>query len=218
VGELALALTALVAVGASDPNAVDRPGRGDWCYAPTRALSVSEKAAYVADVGAAARAAEFRWHVPAPILAAMAIQESGYGTTRLAIKSNNVFAFKWPGATIAHGRAKFVLWCQPDRDVGKTYISFQTRADGVDFVARRLSRSPRYFATTSSYWADVQAGEGRKAAALGWLRAISSSYNYNPQVYVSAISRLAADPIGDGSVSLWPLAPTNPTPVKQEHN
>ncbi|WP_084583866.1 glucosaminidase domain-containing protein [Sphingomonas azotifigens] len=154
MGEAALILAALSAASVRDPNALNRSGKGDWCYAPTQSLSASEKRTFVGEIGASAIAAERRWHVPAPNLAAMAIQESGYGTTRLAVSANNIYGFKWPGESLARGLGKFVLSCQPDWDTGKIYISFATRADAVDFVASRLSQSRSYATATARYWTD----------------------------------------------------------------
>lgn len=211
---MSIALAALsfwaAGVAAADRNAIDRPGKGDWCYAPTRTLSRVEKASYIDELEPAASSAEAKWHVPAPVVLAMAIQESGYGTTRLAIKSNNVFAFKWPGAAVANGASRFVLWCQPDWDVGNSYIAFGSRAEALDFVASRLRKSAHYAAATKTYWSDIQSGKDRKASAIAWLASIAVSYNYKPKAYVKAIVRLANDPLGDKTQSLWDIAPAAP--------
>ena len=70
------------------------------------------------------------------ILAAMAIDESGYGTIRVALAANNIFSFKWISATQAGGRSADTLSCQPPEEQGK----HQHRLQG----SRRLDRfSPR---------------------------------------------------------------------------
>src|SRR5690348_14462291 len=51
-----------------------------------------ERAAFVKDVSALAIVAERKHGVPAAALAALAIIESGYGWTRLALEANNIFA------------------------------------------------------------------------------------------------------------------------------
>jgi len=133
--------------------------------------------------------------------------ESGYGLTRLAIKSNNIYAFKWPGATIAHGHDKYILACQPDWDKGNAYVAFTSRADAINFVAWRLAESPIYKAATVTYQKDLAAGIDRKIAAGHWLKAVAAHYNYKPNQYEIDVSKAAADPIGDSSDTLWRLKP-----------
>ncbi len=191
----------------SKSDDLDRPGVGYWCYSPIRSPTSAEKIAFVEDVSPAAVAAERRWGVPAPILAAMTIVESGYGLTRIAIKSNNVLAFKWPGDKIAAGRQKFELWCQPAEDKGNIYPAFASRADAIDFVASRLKRSPYYEQATATYKTDLKNKMDRKTAARKWLRAIASVYNWKPEEYIPTVGRMADDPIGDGSRTLWSLEP-----------
>jgi len=186
---------------------VDRPGIGYWCYDPVRTPSKVEKAAFVDEVSPAAVEAERKWGVPAPVLAAMTIVESGYGTTRLAIKSNNILAFKWPGAEIAAGRSKFVLWCQPKEDKGNLYPAFGNRAEAIDFVASRMKLSKYYAGATSAYGRDLANGVDRKAAGRKWLVAIAPLYNWKPEKYVTDVGRMADDPIGDGNRTLWSLEP-----------
>jgi hypothetical protein len=199
--------TVLSPLPASASDDIDRPGIGYWCYSPVRSLSVADKKAFVDDVSAAAIAAERKWRVPAPVLAAMAIIESGFGTTRLAIKSNNVLAFKWPGEKIAQGRQKFILWCQPPEDKGNIYPMFSARSEAIDFVASRLSLSEYYKEATKVYAKDIGRGIDRKSASRKWLATIAPIYNWKPAEYVPNVDRLIGDPIGDRSRTLWSLEP-----------
>lgn len=193
--------------GISEADELDRPGIGYWCYDPVRVPSAAEKSAFVDEVSPAAVKAERKWGVPAPILAAMTIVESGYGTTRIAIKSNNILAFKWPGDTIAAGRAKFILWCQPTEDEGNVYPAFKSRADAIDFVAARLKQSHHYRDATSAYQRDLANGQDRKTAARKWLAKIAPRYNWKPEKYVRDVEHMANDPLGNGSRNLWSLEP-----------
>ncbi|WJH39396.1 glucosaminidase domain-containing protein [Aliirhizobium terrae] len=186
---------------------VDRQGIGPWCYNPVRSPTSAEKVSFVEEVSAPAVDAERKWGVPAPILAAMAIVESGYGFTRIAIKSNNILAFKWPGDTIAAGRKKFKLWCQPLEDKGNIYPAFKTRAEAIDFVASRLKFASHYKAATVTYGVDLKNGVDRKTAARKWLRTIAPKYNWRPEQYIPDVSNMVEDPIGDGSRTLWRLGP-----------
>ncbi|MGA0533348.1 glucosaminidase domain-containing protein [Hansschlegelia sp. KR7-227] len=203
---LALAF-ALAASPALAQEPVDRPGKGDWCYNPVRSPSRADRIAFIKDISPGAIRAERRWGVPAPIIAAMGIVESGFGTTRIAIKSNNIFAYKWPGATIAAGLQRFVLWCQPDWDKGNVYPAFKTRADAVEFVGSRLRKSKYYSRATKSYMSDIVDGKDRKNAALSWLATIAPTYNHNGKEYFKVVAAFADNPVGDYSMSLWDLKP-----------
>lgn len=186
---------------------LDRPGIGYWCYNRVRTPTRAEKMAFVDEVSRAAVEAERNWGVPAPVLAAMTIVESGFGTTRIAIKSNNILAFKWPGEQIAAGRSKFVLWCQPKEDEGNVYPAFDTRADAINFVASRLKLSRHYKAATTAYGRDLENGVSRETAGRKWLRTVAPIYNWKPAEYVAHVGHMAEDPIGDDSRSLWSLEP-----------
>jgi uncharacterized FlgJ-related protein len=200
---------ALFALGipAAVAEEIDRPGKGDWCYAPVRAPTQEERDAFITEVGAAVISAERKWGVPAPIIAAMSIVESGYGLTRLALKSNNILAFKWPGQTLARDAKPYVLWCQPDRDHGNVYPAFKSWADAIDFVAWRLKESSHYAAATSAYGKDVRAGIDVKIGATRWLTTIAPRYNYNPKRYIRDILGMVENPKGSQGDSLWGLRP-----------
>ncbi|NTG45233.1 glucosaminidase domain-containing protein [Rhizobium rhizogenes] len=204
---LFLITVSIILPTSANSEQVDRQGVGSWCYNPVRSPTPAEKVSFVEEVSPAAIAAERKWGVPAPILAAMTIVESGYGFTRIAIKSNNILAFKWPGDTIAAGRKKFELWCQPPDDEGSIYPAFKTRAEAIDFVASRLKLASHYKAATATYGADLKNGVDRKTAARKWLRAIAPKYNWRPKQYIPDVSHMVEDPIGDGSRTLWPLEP-----------
>src|SRR5687768_3018641 len=54
-----------------------------------------ERMAFISEVSELAVKAEKTHGVPASALAALAIAESGYGWTRVAINANNLFAWKY---------------------------------------------------------------------------------------------------------------------------
>ena len=157
---------------------------------PTKA----EKEAYIKAVSSFAVHAEEKYGVPAPALAAMAINESGYGFTRTALYAHNVFGFKWNSSKSAGGRASYTLRCQPSWDVGNKYIVFQDVADSVDFVAKRLSTSAYYKEDTDKFKLAMLKGLDRKVAVSDWLTGISSRYNYNPPKYVRSITLVMNNP------------------------
>lgn len=151
--------------------------------------------------------------VPAPILAAMTIVESGYGTTRLAIDTNNLLSFKWPSDTGPGGRPIYRLACQPPEDRENRYIRFASRAEAMDFGASRFRASPHYRAATARYQADLAAGAGREEAARRWLQAIAATYNpYHTNRYIARILLAADDPLElrgprNPDTMLWTLVP-----------
>jgi hypothetical protein len=87
-----------------------------------------------------AKRPQAKYGVPGAILAGMAIHESGYGRTRLAILSNNLLSFKLPtNPNWQFGRPSFVLWCQPEGDVGNKYLLFGSKEAAFDYVAKVLA-------------------------------------------------------------------------------
>lgn len=204
---VSIALIALLcAPSANADDNIDRPGKGDWCYLPMHSPTPAEQKAFVDDVAPAAVTASKKHGVPAAIIAGMAIVESGYGLTRIAIKSNNIYAFKWPGSKIGKGYEKFVLWCQPDWDEGNVYPAFKSRADAVDFVAWRLAASDHYKAASRKYKEAVGRGADKRKTALVWLEEIAQKYNYDPTAYVKKVSAVVRRPVKNSTVSMWELA------------
>lgn len=137
------------------PNQPDLSAR---CYAPRQRLTAFLRRSFVEEMRLIAVRAERDHGVPAPILAAMAIVESGYGTTRLAIDTNNLLSFKWPFNKGPGERPIYRLTCQPPEDQENRYIRFASRAEAVDFVASRFRISPYYRAATARYQADLGSG------------------------------------------------------------
>lgn len=207
VFKFALPILYFLSIPAYADEDLDRPGKGEWCYNPTKTLGISEKAAFVSEVKIAAYNAEARWGVPAAILTGMAVVESGYGTTRLAIKANNIFAFKWPGASLARGAKRFTLECQPVWDEGNVYPAFLGRAEAVDFVAWRLNESAHYSDATTNYLAAVKRGDDRQSAAIEWLKTIAPTYNYDARKYVPAVLKTIVAAKNELSIDLWSALP-----------
>ena len=101
--------------------------------------------------------------VPAPILAAMAIDESGYGTIRVALAANNI------SATQACGRSAYTLSCQPPENKVNTNIVFKDHADSIDFAAGKLEKLEAYKLATETYKQAANNGNKRRSAATTWL-------------------------------------------------
>jgi hypothetical protein len=132
--------------------------------------TASEQEAFVDEVARLATSAEDRYGVPAAALVAMAIAESGYGWTRLALNTDNLFAWKHFPGSAAEGRQYWVLECQPD-EPGTRFVVFADRAEAVDFVARQLATSDNYRADTERYRRDRAAEAVQEpSSASAWTR------------------------------------------------
>ena len=226
-GVLLLLLPALIACSSGPsspavPNAaaassgsapVAAPGEAWGCYDlkpghPT----ASEQRAFVEEVARLATTAEERYGVPAAALLAMAIAESGYGWTRLAINTNNLFAWKHFPGPAAEGRRYWVLECQPDKP-GSRFVVFADRAEAVDFVAGQLATSDNYREDTERYRQDRAAEDiraplerlGLNQAALGsgadvveavnrWVQGVADPYSLNPEKWSRDVRRIMNDP------------------------
>ena len=91
------------------------PDSATSCFAPLPGHPTpAEQRAFVDEVSRLAVEAERHHGVPAAAIAAMAIQESGYGWTTLAQQTNDILAWKYTTASAAGGRelVGFRLRCQ----------------------------------------------------------------------------------------------------------
>ena len=217
-GLLLVLLPALIACSAAPeaPNASQAAAESAeaWrCYDlkpghPT----ASEQRAFVEEVARLATTAEERYGVPAAALMAMAIAESGYGWTRLAINTNNLFAWKHFPGPATEGRQYWVLECQPD-EPGSRFVVFADRAEAVDFVARQLATSENYRADTERYRQDRAAEDiraplerlGLDGAAMGgatdvveavnrWVQGVADPYSSNPEKWSRDVRYVMNDP------------------------
>jgi Mannosyl-glycoprotein endo-beta-N-acetylglucosaminidase len=174
--------------------------------------TASEQEAFVDEVARLAIRAEDRHGVPAAALVAMAVAESGYGWTRLALNTDNLFAWKHFPGPAAEGRQYWVLECQPD-EPGTRFVVFADRAEAVDFVARQLATSDNYRADTERYRRDraakaVQGALKRlgldQAAAGGgadvveavnrWVEGVADPYSSDPALWSRNVRQIMNDP------------------------
>ena len=154
--------------------------------------TAAEKRAFVDEMAALATRAEERHGVPAAAITAMAIQESGYGWTRLAQNTNNVLAWKYFSDAPAGGRDTWVLEC-PEKGTSDTFLVFRDRAEAVDFVAYQLASSENYRADTERYRRDRARGTGVVEAVNRWVEAIADPYSSQPEAYRTALRRVMSD-------------------------
>jgi len=174
--------------------------------------TASEQESFLDEVARLATRAEDRYGVPAAALVAIAISESGYGWTRLALNTNNLFAWKHFAGPATEGRQYWVLECQPD-EPGTRFVVFANRAEAVDFVARQLATSDNYRADTERYRRDRAAEAVRaplerlgldQAAAGGsadvvevvdrWVEGVADPYSSKPQLWSRNVRHIMNDP------------------------
>jgi len=156
--------------------------------------TAAERQAFIDKIVPIAKKGEERFKVPAAAIAAMAMQESGYGYTRTALNANNLFGFKVPSNGPPGGRGKYTLVCQPKEDRGKDYIAFRDYEDAVMFVAEKLSTLPRYVKVTAEY-AAIPRDKRTKDDIVQWVyRIAKAGYNCCPEKYRKQISRMMNDP------------------------
>jgi hypothetical protein len=177
----------------SAPSSPSRSASPQSCFAPLAGHpTAAEQRAFVAEVNRLATAAEQEHGVPAAAVAAMAIQESGYGWTDLAQQTNNILAWKYTTAEAAGGRDSWVLDCGTSHD---RYIVFADRSEAVDFVARQLATSDNYAADTATYRQDRARGVPVVEAVDRWVDGIADPYSSQPDAYRGAIKRLMNNPL-----------------------
>ena len=132
-------------------------------------------------------------------LAAIAIAESGYGWTRLALEANNLFAWKYVRESAA-GRKAYVARCEGQRVQRQRFVVFASRADAVDFVAGRLATSAPYREHTEAYKTALKRGVAAEPAAKAWLAGIARRYSRKPDEFEKKIIRTMNNPAAPGDV------------------
>jgi uncharacterized FlgJ-related protein len=160
--------------------------------------TAEEREAFVREVSALAVQAEKAHGVPASALAAIAIAESGYGWTRLALEANNLFAWRFVPADAA-GRKSYTAKCK-GRLARARFMVFASRAEAFDFVAARLARLKAYRKHTEAYKAARQRGEASERAVNAWLSGIARRYSGKPDEFSKKIIRIMKNPANPGDV------------------
>ena len=85
-------LLGLVVISVGGTQACAAPDKGDSCYGPTKLLTQELWQGFVAEVSLLVVKEEADHGVPASVLAAMSLIERGFGTTQLAIASQNALS------------------------------------------------------------------------------------------------------------------------------
>lgn len=189
----------LLLVGALSLNGCSKPTESSSapfdaeadCYAPQRTLTESERLAFIKKISDYAQEAEISYGVPAAAITAMAAVEGGYGQTKTALSSNNLFGWKYVNAEVAGGRGYYVLECQPAWDENNKYIKFSNHKEAVMFVGQKLASASRYKPSTDAYVRARSNSNAVSDAVNTWVGGISDAgYNYNPAKYKETIRKM----------------------------
>ena len=161
-------------------------------------LSTQMKESFINKISIPAIEANRKWGIPASVIIGMAILESGYGTTRVAINANNFFGIKVWGY---NPKNAWQLKGQPDEDYEPVpilvdygydrkifdeskrrdnwYRSFNSYQEAVDYLAGNLLLNQRYGFAKSNYEERIKNGWSLEKAAKEYLYDIAEAgYNH----------------------------------------
>jgi hypothetical protein len=168
--------------------------------------TLEEKRNYIARISKYAEDAEKKFNVPAAVIAAMALVESGYGFTRTAQYAHNLFG--WKASKLGVSK-HYVLPCQDtlgeygDADDNRCYLIFDSEQSSVDHVAGRLAAgfTANYKNALSRYRRETTAGVPVVQRTQNYVAGIARPYNWQPVRYAHNICRFMRDPIrGSGQL------------------
>jgi uncharacterized FlgJ-related protein len=153
-----------------------------------------EKRQFIETISGYAKEAEANTGVPASVIAAMAIKESGFGFTRLALNAHNLFGYRFPVHAPAGTQSYTLHNCFAESGPDKTYARFSSDVEGIEFVAMRLKTLPRYSPITKRYAAIPFADRTMTDIHL-WLSGIAKAgYAANADEYVLSLTRIMNNP------------------------
>ena len=161
-------------------------------------LSTQMKESFINKISIPAMEANEKWGIPASVIIGMAILESGYGTTRVAIHANNFFGIKVWGYNPENA---WQLKGQPDEDYEPVpvlvdygydrkifdeskrrdnwYRMFNSYKEAVDYLARNLLLNQRYGFAKTNYEERIKNGWSLEKAAKEYLYDIAEAgYNH----------------------------------------
>lgn len=177
----------------------EKLGRNSHAYLPVSGVpSTQIKEDFVKEISTYAVQANEKWGIPASAIIGMAILESGYGTTRIAVNANNIFGVKVWGY---HPDFAWQLKGQPDEDYeaipvladygedrkvydeskrrDNWYRSYRSYQEAVDYLAGNLLLNNRYRFAKDNYEQRLKKGWSWDKAAKEYLYDIANAgYNH----------------------------------------
>lgn len=160
--------------------------------------STQMKEDFINEVSIYAIEANEKWGIPASAIIGMAILESGYGTTRIAINANNIFGIKVWGYNPSDA---WQLQGQPDEDYeaipvladygedrkiyneskrrDNWYRAFDSYKEAIDYLAGNLLINERYRFAKTNYEERIEKGWSLEQASKEYLYDIANAgYNH----------------------------------------
>ena len=174
-------------------------GRNSNAYLSTYSnVSSQMKVSFINKISTPAMEANEKWGIPASAIIGMAILESGYGTTRIAIHANNFFGVKVWGY---NPKNAWQLKGQPDEDYEPVpvlvdygydrkifdeskrrdnwYRKFNSSKEAIDYLAGDLLLNSRYRFAKTNYEQRVKNGWSLDKATKAYLYDIAEAgYNH----------------------------------------
>ena len=190
-------------------------GRNSNAYLSTYSnVSTKMKESFINKISTPAMEANEKWGIPASAMIGMAILESGYGTTRIAIHANNFFGIKVWGY---NPKNAWQLKGQPDEDYEPVpvlvdygydrkifdeskrrdnwYRAFNSSKEAVDYLAGNLLLNSRYRFAKTNYEQRIKNGWSLDKAAKEYLYDIAEAgYNHlGGQYYRNKVGKIIDD-------------------------
>ncbi|WP_225231372.1 S-layer homology domain-containing protein [Solibacillus faecavium] len=174
-------------------------GRNSSAYLSTYEVpSIQMKEDFIKEISTYAMKANENWGIPASAIIGMAIIESGYGTTRIAINANNLFGIKVWGYNPENA---WQLQGQPDEDYERIpvladygedrkiydeskrrdnwYRAFSAYKEAVNYLAGNLLVNQRYLFAKTNYDERIKKGWSFERASKEYLYDIANAgYNH----------------------------------------
>ena len=190
-------------------------GRNSNAYLSTYSnVSTQMKESFINKISIPAMEANEKWGIPASAIIGMAILESGYGTTRIAIHANNFFGIKVWGY---NPKNAWQLKGQPDEDYEPVpvlvdygydrkifdeskrrdnwYRKFNSSKEAVDYLAGNLLLNSRYRFAKTNYEQRIKNGWSLEKAAKEYLYDIAEAgYNHlGGEYYRNKVGKIIDD-------------------------
>ena len=174
-------------------------GRNSHAYLSIYGVpSTQMKEEFINEISLYAIEANEKWGIPASAIIGMAIVESGYGTTRIAINANNIFGIKVWGYNPNYA---WQLQGQPDEDYeaipvladygedrkiydeskrrDNWYRAFDSYKEAIDYLAGNLLLNERYRFAKTNYEERIKNGWSFEQASKDYLYDIANAgYNH----------------------------------------
>ncbi|MDW0117495.1 S-layer homology domain-containing protein [Sporosarcina thermotolerans] len=186
-------------------------GRNSNAYMPTYNPSMNDRVNFINEISNYAKEVSAKWGIPASAIIGMAVIESGYGTTRIAVNANNIFGIKiW----VTNPNKGWQLKGQPDENNGTVpvlsdfgvdriiydetnrvdnwYRMFSSRKEAVDYLGGTFLLNKRYGFAKTNYENNLNKGWNYERASKQYIYDIATAgYNHlGGDYYRNAVGKI----------------------------